>query len=68
MMHRDNKTLLNEILKTNTTCTDASEKETYEAPTLTIVKFMFENDITWGSATNNPGGSDGGNDGGVWWG
>lgn len=39
-------------------------KKSYEAPALTIVKFMFENDITWGSFEySQEGGDEGGNTG-----
>ncbi len=33
----------------------ALDKEAYEKPTLTVVKFMFESDITWGSFEENSG-------------
>ena len=48
-----------------------SEKKPYEVPALTIVKFMFENNITWGSFEYSQEGSeDGGNNGqpdSDWW-
>ena len=31
----------------------ASGKDAYEKPTLTVVNFMFESDITWGSFDDN---------------
>lgn len=47
-------------------------KKSYEAPALTIVKFMFENDITWGSFEysqegDDDGGNTGPNPGDSWW-
>lgn len=35
-----------------------SGKKPYEVPALTIVKFMFENNITWGSFEYDQQGSD----------
>ncbi len=68
MMHKDNSMLETKPLEINSKNTVASEKESYETPALTIVKFMFENDITWGSQTSShEGDNEGENDGTIEW-
>ncbi len=79
MMRRNNESLINKLLNVGSEDENVSEKEAYVAPALTIVKFMFENDITWGSFSNTPGSNDGQNfptdeskkpveEGDDWWG
>ena len=49
------------------TSSDNQEKMKYEKPEVSVVKFMFENEITWGSFES---GLDGDNIGGPasnWW-
>lgn len=72
MMQNNDNVLMNTLLGIDSNSDAACEKEAYAAPALTIVKFMFESDITWGSfspdlegsddAGNNPGDDD------DWWG
>ncbi len=62
MMHRDSETFMNKLLGLSADDSiQKSEKEPYAVPVLSVVKFMFENDITFGSFSNNPGDND--NDG-----
>ena len=59
MMHRDSETFMNKLLGLSADDSiQKSEKEPYAVPVLSVVKFMFENDITFGSFSNNPGEDD----------
>lgn len=74
MMQNNDNVLMNTLLGIDSNSDDACEKEAYAAPALTIVKFMFESDITWGSFEySQEGGDDAGNtsgnpgDNSNWW-
>ena len=73
MMHRDSETFMNNLLGISIDESDEqSHKEPYEAPALAIVRFMFENDITFGSFETDQEGSDADNNvtppgGSGWW-
>ncbi len=45
----------------------ASAKEAYEKPTLTVVSFMFESDITWGSFDDESNGDNVVSVDDAWW-
>ena len=65
MMHQENKLSTNSIFGT-TSEESIKVKEAYEKPTLDIVKFMFESDITFGSFETGKG-EDNYFDDSAWW-
>lgn len=66
MINKDNRKFANDIL--GSLSSEGSAKEPYEKPTLAIVKFMFESDITWGSFDDNSNGENSAPGGGDnWW-
>ena len=75
MMQNNDNVLMNTILGIDSNSEATCEKEAYATPALTIVKFMFESDITWGSfLPGQQGSEDAGNTGSnpgdddEWWG
>ncbi|GEM_PF-5875667 len=49
------------------TSSDNQEKMKYEKPEVSVVKFMFENEITWGSFESGLDGDNGGEPASNWW-
>ena len=68
MTVKDNPKTENVLSTTALTESSNQTRETYEKPTLAIVKFMFESDITWGSFDDNANGDNSvGGGSGNWW-
>ena len=73
MMHKDKELSIKSLSATACGAESSSElqeKMKYEKPALDIVKFTFENDITWGSFEYSKDGGNGDNEAAPdadWW-
>ena len=58
---------MNKNIEFSFNSTEPEKTEKYEKPSLEIVKFMFENDITWGSFDSTHGGDNEADVSEDWW-